>query len=65
MMRSSKRFKGECADIDATMVANKERKHLDQIGVPHYDYPALALQYGASCPDRGIPASGLLADATL
>jgi len=44
MMRSSKRFKGECAAIDATMVADKERSHLDTIGVPHYDYPALALQ---------------------
>ena len=55
MMRSSKRFKGECAAIDATMVANKERTHLDTIGVPHYDYPALALQCAhdpMEVPDR-------------
>lgn len=44
-MRISKRFKGECATIDAHMVAAKEIAYLDQRGVRHYDYPGLALQF--------------------
>ena len=45
MMRSSRRYKGECAAIEPEMVARLETQYLDTLGVQHYDYPALALQF--------------------
>ena len=45
MMRSSRRYKGECAAIEPEMVSSLEIKYLDTLGVQHYDYPGLALQF--------------------
>ena len=43
-MRSSRRYKGECAAIEPEMVSRLETRYLDTLGVQHYDYPGLALQ---------------------
>ena len=45
MMRSSKRYKRECAAIEPEMVSSLEIKYLETLGVQHYDYPGLALQF--------------------
>ena len=44
-MRSSRRFKGECATIDADQVAAVEHDWLAAHGVRHYNYTALALDF--------------------
>ena len=45
LMKASRRFKGECAEVNADQIAAKERAWLDGHGVAHYDYTRLALQY--------------------
>jgi len=45
LMRSSNRFKGECASVNSDNIALKERAWLDANGVRYYDYTKLALQY--------------------
>jgi len=45
LMRSSRRFKGECATIDADQVAAVEHDWLAAHGVRHYNYTALALDF--------------------
>jgi len=45
LMRSSRRFKGECALIDADQIAAKEMEWLSANGVRHYPYTKLTLQF--------------------
>ena len=44
LMRSARRFKGECATIDADQVAATEVKWLSEHGVRYTNYSALAMQ---------------------
>ena len=45
LMRSAKRFKGECASIDAHQVAALETAWLDASRVRHYNYTDVALRH--------------------
>ena len=45
LMKAARRFRGECADVTADQVAEKERAQLANTGVRVYNYTNLALQY--------------------
>mmetsp|Transcript_5852 Transcript_5852/g.19247 ORF Transcript_5852/g.19247 Transcript_5852/m.19247 type:complete len:175 (+) Transcript_5852:105-629(+) len=45
LMRSAKRFKGECASIDAHQVSALETAWLDAVRVRHYNYTDVAIRH--------------------
>eukprot|EP00966_Prymnesium_polylepis_P042183 979851-Prymnesium_polylepis.1 len=45
MMRAANRFRGDCASINSDQVAARELEYVNEHGMRHYNYTALALQY--------------------
>ena len=45
LMKAARRFKGECAGVNANQVAAREVEYLTTKGVRYYNYTQLALQY--------------------
>ena len=45
LMKASRRFKGDCAEVNADQVAQTESTWLNAHGVRHYNYTRVSLQY--------------------